>query len=131
MYLNKNLVFLFSFLFITFLSTAHISICSWNIMNLGKSKSNSELEVMANAIKTYDIIAIQEVVTGAGGAQAVTRLVAVLNTKGSKWDYAISNPTTSNNPSSSERFAFIWKVTRVKKNRKLLVRSKLPKRNRS
>ena len=112
---NKQILFLLSLLFSTLLSFSQVSVCSWNIMNLGKSKSNSELEVMANAIKTYDIIAIQEVVAGAGGAQAVTRLVAILNTKGSKWDYAISNPTTSNNPSSSERYAFIWKVTRVKK----------------
>lgn len=115
MYLNKNLVFLFLLIFNTFLSTAQVSVCSWNIMNLGKSKSNSELEVMANAIKGYDIIAIQEVVASYGGSQAVSRLVSILNTKGSKWDYTISNPTTSTNPSSKERYAYIWKTTQVKK----------------
>jgi hypothetical protein len=84
-------------------------------MNLGKSKSDSELMVMANAIKSYDIIAIQEVVAGYGGAKAVSRLVAILNTKGSKWDYVISNPTTSANPSTRERYAFIWKPSSVSK----------------
>lgn len=103
------------FLFLSYISFAQVSVCSWNIMNLGKSKSNSELEVMANAIKGYDIIAIQEVVAGYGGSQAVSRLVSILNKKGSKWDYSISEPTTSTNPSSQERYAFIWKTAQVKK----------------
>jgi deoxyribonuclease-1-like protein len=112
---NKKILFLLSLIFSTFLSYSQISVCSWNIMNLGKSKSNSELGVIANAIKDYDIIAIQEVVAGYGGSQAVSRLVSILNTKGSKWDYTISNPTTSKNPSSQERYAFIWKTANVKK----------------
>ena len=103
------------FLFLSVVSLAQVSVCSWNIMNLGKSKSNSELEFMANAIKGFDIIAIQEVVAGYGGSQAVSRLVSILNTKGSKWDYAISDPTTSANLSSQERYAFIWKTAQVKK----------------
>jgi deoxyribonuclease-1-like protein len=112
MLLNK---YFFFFLLVTCFSFSQISICSWNIMNLGKSKSDSELLVIANAIKSYDIIAIQEVVAGYGGAKAVSRLVAILNDKGSKWDYIISNPTTSTNPSSRERYAFIWKPSIVKK----------------
>jgi len=115
MYLNKNIVFLFSFLFITFLSTAQVSVCSWNIMNFGKSKSDSELEFIATTINNYDIVTIQEVVAGNGGAKAVSRLVAVLNNKGFQWDYAISDVTSSENPSSKERYAFLWKVSQVKK----------------
>lgn len=103
------------FLFLSIVSFAQVSVCSWNIMNLGKSKSNSELEVMANAIKGYDIIAIQEVVAGYGGSQAVSRLVSILNTKGSKWDYTISESTTSTNSASQEKYAFIWKTAKVKK----------------
>jgi len=111
---NKTLI-LFLFLCISSLAFAQVSVCSWNIMNLGKSKSDSELSVMANTLKDYDVIAIQEVVAGLGGAQAVSRLVNLLNTKGTKWNYTISNPTTSNNPSSSERYAFLWKTARIKK----------------
>lgn len=99
----------------TTFSFAQVSVCSWNIMNLGKSKSNSELEVMANSIKAFDIVAIQEVVAGPGGAQAVSKLVAFLNTKGTKWDYSISQSTTSNIPSSKEKYAFLWKASKVKK----------------
>ncbi len=106
---------LFLFLSISGIAFAQVSVCSWNIMNLGKSKSDSELTVIANTINNYDIIAIQEVVAGAGGTKAVSRLVALLNAKGSKWDYAISNATTTNNPSSSERYAFLWKTARVNK----------------
>ena len=112
MLLNK---YFFFFLLVSCFTFSQVSICSWNIMNLGKSKSDSELLVIANAIKSYDIIAIQEVVAGYGGAKAVSRLVAILNTKGSKWDYVISNPTTSANPSSRERYAFIWKPLSVTK----------------
>ena len=112
MFLNK---YLFLYLLFFCFSYSQVSVCSWNIMNLGKSKSDSELDVMANAIKSYDVIAIQEVVAGYGGAKAVSRLVSILNRKGSKWEYIISNPTTSSNPSSRERYAFIWKPSIVKK----------------
>lgn len=84
-------------------------------MNLGKSKSDYELEIIANTIKNYDIIAIQEVVAGYGGSKAVSRLVTILSAKGSKWDYTISESTTSTNSASQERYAFVWKTAKVKK----------------
>jgi hypothetical protein len=55
----------------------------------------------------YDIIAVQEVVAGYG-VQAVARLSDELNRTGSKWDYIISDPTSSS-PYKTERYAFIWK----------------------
>jgi deoxyribonuclease-1-like protein len=57
---------------------------SWNIQNFGKSKSEVEINFIANTLKNYDIIAIQEVVAGYGGAQAVAKLAAELNRKGAK-----------------------------------------------
>lgn len=86
-------------------------LASWNIANLGKSKDDSEIDYMAKVLKDFDIVAIQEVVAGEGGAQAVARLADALNRKGSKWDYAISNPTTGN---GVERYAFLWKPHRIK-----------------
>jgi hypothetical protein len=47
---------------------------SWNIENLGKSKSDQQIAFIATTIQDFDLIAIQEVVAGYGGAQAVTRL---------------------------------------------------------
>ena len=92
----------------------NLVICSWNLCNLGKSKSESEIEYIANTLKTYDIIAIQEVVAGEGGADAVARLAEALNRKGSKWDYSISDPTTSS-AYKTERYAFIWKTSNASK----------------
>ena len=105
------------FLFLIFLSTSLFSqtkLLSWNLENLGKSKSNQEISFIANTVKEYDIIAIQEVVAGDGGAQAVARLADELNRKGAKWDYTISDPTSSS-AYKTERYAFIWKTARVKK----------------
>ena len=112
---NKQTLFILLFLFVTLLSNAQVSVCSWNIMNFGKSKSDSELAFIAATLNKYDIITIQEVVAGNGGAQAVARLVNILNNKGAQWDYAVSDPTTSDNPSSKERYAYVWKPSKVKK----------------
>ena len=41
-------------------------ILSWNLENFGKSKSNGEITFIANTVKDYDIVAIQEVVGRTG-----------------------------------------------------------------
>lgn len=92
---------------------AQITVCSWNLENFGKSKTNSAINFIANTLKDFDLIAIQEVVAGNGGAQAVARLSDALNNKGSKWEYAISDPTLSSSYNSSERYAFIWKTSKI------------------
>ena len=71
-----------------------ISITSWNLENFGKSKTDSAIEFIANTLKDYDVIAIQEIVAGYGGSQTVAKLSDALNRKGFKWDYTISNPTS-------------------------------------
>ena len=73
------------------LSAQHeLTLVSWNIRDFGKTKSAEELDQIAEIVRAADILAIQEVVAGYGGAQAVARLAAILNRKGSKWDYVIS-----------------------------------------
>ncbi|MCD0472195.1 endonuclease/exonuclease/phosphatase family protein [Flavobacterium sp. JAS] len=103
----------FILLFFYCFSFSQTKILSWNLENFGKSKSESELNFIASTINNYDIIAIQEVVAGYGGAQAVAKLTAILNEKGSKWDYSISNPTSSSSY-KTERYAFIWKTSKIK-----------------
>ncbi len=94
---------------------SQISICSWNLKDFGKTKSDSAIEFIANIVKVYDILSIQEVVAkDPGGAKAVARLLEALNRKGAKWDYIISDQT-SGTSYKSERYAFIWKTSRVKK----------------
>lgn len=101
------------FLLFTTLLFSQTKILSWNIENFGKSKSDQEISFIANTIKNHDVIAIQEVVAGYGGAQAVARLTDELNRKGTKWDYSISDPTSSS-AYKTERYAFIWKTSKVK-----------------
>jgi deoxyribonuclease-1-like protein len=99
-------------------SFSQTKILSWNLANFGKSKSESELNFIANTLLHYDIITIQEVVAGYGGAQAVAKLAASLNQKGTKWDYIVSDPTstgpTSNGRHKTERYAYLWKTNKAK-----------------
>ncbi len=90
-----------------------IAICSWNIENIGQSKSDSEIQFMASILKNFDVVAIQEVVAGPGGAAAVARLHDALNRTGSKWDYTISDPTTGS-AYKTERYAYLWKSSKIK-----------------
>src|SRR6266498_5222543 len=109
--MKKNLTLLL-FINTTYVLYAQITICSWNLENFGKSKNDSTINFIANTVKDYDVVAIQEVVAGDGGAQAVARLSDALNRKGFKWDYTISEPTLSSSY-KTERYAFIWKTSRL------------------
>lgn len=95
------------------IGNAQIRILSWNVENLGSSKSDRSINYIAKVVKDYDIVALQEVVAGYGGAQAVAKLADELNRKGEKWDYAISDPTSSS-AYKTERYAFLWKTSKVR-----------------
>ena len=110
----KTKSFTVLFFFLIKISFAQITLCSWNLENFGKSKSDSELVYIATLLKDFDVIAVVEVVAGDGGAQAIAKLADELNRKGSKWDYTVSDPTTST-PNKTERYAFIWKTSKLKK----------------
>ena len=110
---NKLTFLFFLFLFNIQSLTAQIIVCSWNLENFGKSKTDEVINFIANKVKGFDVIAIQEVVAGYGGAQAVAQLSDALNRKGAKWDYSVSNPTSGENPYQRERYAFLWKTSKV------------------
>lgn len=101
------------FLLLSTVLHAQLKTLSWNLENFGKSKSDSTITFVANTIKDYEIVAIQEVVAGYGGAQTIAKLANELNRKGAKWDYIISDPTSSS-AYKTERYAFLWKTSRVK-----------------
>lgn len=92
----------------------NVNVCSWNLQNFGKSKSNEELAYIAQIIRKFDVVAIQEVVAGYSGSKAVSRLADELNRTGSKWDYTVSNPTSSLG-NSKERYAFLWNTAKIKR----------------
>lgn len=87
-----------------------LRIMSWNIKDFGKTKDSLELAFISDVIRSYDIVTIQEVVAGKGGPEAVVRLVQQLNSRENDWDYLLSRPTNGN---GKERYAFLWKKTRV------------------
>ncbi|KAB1153715.1 endonuclease/exonuclease/phosphatase family protein [Flavobacterium luteum] len=93
---------------------SQVKVVSWNLENFGNSKSEETISFIANTLKEYDIVGIQEVVAGYGGAQAVAKLADELNRKGAKWDYTISDPTSSS-AYKTERYAFLWKTAKIKK----------------
>lgn len=97
-------------------NTPSIKLLTWNIKDLGRTKEEHEILQIAKIIKNYDIIAIQEVVAkDPAGAKAVAKIVDNLNRMGNKWDYNTSNPTKSSSPQASERYAFIWKTSAIKR----------------
>jgi deoxyribonuclease-1-like protein len=95
-------------------NSATIKIATWNLQDLGRTKDSIEILEIAKIIKEFDILAIQEVVAkDPAGAQAVAKIADELNRMGSKWDYSISSPTKSPSAYMSERYAFIWKTSKV------------------
>tara|TARA_B100000949_G_C14268023_1_gene445968 strand:- start:386 stop:1234 length:849 start_codon:yes stop_codon:yes gene_type:complete len=106
---------------VVFAQTEAIQLVSWNIQDFGRTKNTDELNQIAEIVRDVDILAIQEVVAGYGGAQAVAKLTDMLNRKGAKWDYVISDPT--NSPKYvTERYAIVWKTKNIKiKNRGWLI----------
>ncbi len=108
---NKICITLYLFLIQT-VSFSQPTLLSWNLQNLSTSKSDSVLLFIAAQVKNYDVVAFQEIVTNPSGAQAVAHIADLLNRSGTKWDYAISEPTKSS-AYKSERYAFLWKTSRV------------------
>lgn len=91
-----------------------VSLVSWNIQDFGRSKSSESIYEIANILRDFDVVAIQEVVAkDPAGAQAIAKIADELNRMGAKWDYQISNPTKSPSVYMSERYAFLWKTSKV------------------
>lgn len=95
-------------------NSQNITLVSWNIQHLGRTKTHEEIYQIANILRDFDIVAIQEVVAkDPAGAQAVAKIADELNRMGAKWDYQISDPTKSPSVYMSERYAFLWKTSKV------------------
>lgn len=119
----------FLFLVLPFLpaqDSAHLKIISWNIQDFGRSKDKKEIRQIAEFLREYDLVAIQEVaVNTTNGPKAVARLADELGRMGFAWDYRISNPTNSP-PYKGERYAFLWKPSRVQNLGRFWLEESLP-----
>ncbi len=95
-------------------SSQSLTVLSWNLKDFGQSRDDQEIELIAKELRNFDIVAIQEVVAKhPGGAKAVARLADQLNRMGATWDYRISDPTNSPSPHKRERYAYLWKTSKV------------------
>ncbi|WP_458625966.1 endonuclease/exonuclease/phosphatase family protein [Winogradskyella sp. PC D3.3] len=91
-----------------------LKLITWNIQDLGQTKNAEEIAFIVEVLKDFDIVAIQEVVAKhPAGAQKVAQIADELNRKGAKWDYRISDPTKSPSVYMSERYAFLWKTSKI------------------
>lgn len=116
MYINMKAYFcaclLFFYVSLSFGQTLRLA--SWNIQNLGKSKSAATIDDIASYMKDFDLVAVQEVVAAPAGPQAVAKIADALNRKGAKWSYVISPVTSSYGTGGAERYAFLWKSSKLK-----------------
>ncbi len=97
---------------------SQVKIMTWNLKNVGSSKTEDNISYIAQIMKQADVVAIQEVVTNPSGAQTILALQEELNRKsGAKWDYVLSDPTVSS-PYRSERYAYLWKTKQLKLQKK-------------
>ncbi len=90
-----------------------ISVATWNVQHLGNSKNQETINAIADIIKSFDVVAVQEVV-GKTGSAAVERVVNRLNAGDSakRWKASVSDITTGS-PSESDRYAFFYNSHRV------------------
>lgn len=87
---------------------------TWNIQDLGQSKEEAEIDAIVQILRTADLVLIQEVVgKDPAGAQKVSAIADGLNRTGARWDYRISDRTNSPSPYISERYAILWKPSRL------------------
>lgn len=94
--------------------TQSFTMITWNIQDLGRSKDDTEIQAMIQILREADLVLIQEVVgKDPAGAQKVAAIADGLNRTGARWDYRISDRTNSPSPYISERYAILWKPSRL------------------
>ncbi|MDX2248015.1 MAG: endonuclease/exonuclease/phosphatase family protein [Bacteroidia bacterium] len=114
--MKKYVFFSFLFFYASVLFAQSVSLLTWNIRDLGRTKDDAEIAAIVSVLRNHDLVAIQEVVAkDPAGAQAVAKIADLLNRTGTKWDYIISDPSVSPSPQMSERYAFLWKTAKIKR----------------
>jgi deoxyribonuclease-1-like protein len=104
-------------------------VLTWNIQHLGGSKDAQEIAAMVDILRDYDLVLIQEVVAkDPAGAQRVAMLADELDRTGTNWDYRVSDPTNSPSPYIRERYAMLWKASRLRLHRAPRLDSELAQR---
>lgn len=83
--------------------STNVTLATWNLTNFGVQKrEESHLELMADIIKPFDIVAIQEV------ADDLSDFTTLLSKLGNKWDFLCSDVA-----GNQERLGFLYRADRV------------------
>lgn len=91
-----------------------LKFATWNIQDLGRTKDAEEIRLIAQTLRDFDFVAIQEIVAiDPAGAQKVAAIVDELDRMGADWDYKLSDPTTDPVPQNRERYAYLWKTHKL------------------
>ncbi|MDP5172364.1 MAG: endonuclease/exonuclease/phosphatase family protein [Bacteroidia bacterium] len=87
---------------------------TWNIQDLGRTVTAPQVEDIVQILRGYDLVLIQEVVAkDPAGAQKVAAIADGLSRTGAAWDYRVSDPTQSPSANISERYAILWKPSKL------------------
>lgn len=113
-YLRATICSVFALVALTSISGQCLRMATWNIQDLGRTKDAAEIYRMAQILRHFDFVAIQEVVAkDPAGGQKVAAIVDELDRMGANWDYKLSDPTTAEVSQSRERYAFMWKSNKL------------------
>ena len=117
----KLKILLISTIITTSVFPQSFSILSWNIQDLGKSKTQEEISKIIDIIKDFDLVLIQEVNAKdptAEGAQTVKKIAEELNQNDNNWGYSVSDATYSKSAYYMEKYAYIWKTSKLSRKNK-------------
>jgi hypothetical protein len=96
-------------LFPTALFAEDLLLASWNIRIFSTgSRDDTELELIADRLQQYDLIAIQE----ARDAEVVERTLAILESRGHTYEAFVSAQVGRG---VQERYAFLWRPDKVER----------------
>lgn len=91
---------------------SELSIMSWDLNDFSDDRGELEIAHIANIIKDFDVIALQNVASGDEGIKGIATLVKALNKKGIFCDSRISNPTKSSD-NQQKCYAYLWKPNKI------------------
>lgn len=98
-----------------FVGAQELRLVSWNVQDMGRTITDADIDRMVELLRDADVVAIQEIVAkDPAGAKRVAALDAALDRTGTEWDYRVSPPTSSTSYYDRERYAFLWRRSKVK-----------------
>lgn len=86
-----------------------IRICSWNIRRFGRQHVDAQIDVMARAVSTCDLVVIQEIKNPIGSVRLWRHLQQVTRVE---WGYLIT-PKTGRTAGETEQYVALWHPDRV------------------